>query len=484
MLNIKTSCALTLAAALTAACSSDDDPVSAEQTKTVAWSACESGTALECSELDVPLDYGDTEGEKITLSLIRKPATGTERKGALLFNPGGPGGSGIELIEAFEEGGTIPAAISAAYDIVSFDPRGVGKSGPVNCGTQDDINDYPLDAEAIRDMHAGLTAYNNACFAKYGSYLQQLGSINVVRDMEEIRLGMGEDKLNFIGYSYGSRLAALYLQQYPTHSGRLVLDGSLDPDSSIAKLSLEAAPALHANLLMALSRCRLTDDTCDADQLLSRLTTRVNALTADTSDAAEEELEILSELVSNAATDPEFSEITAEPLINYATSYDRSILEQFIVTLQQLGMIDEDDDSNEDNETTQTAVMCADDANRPAVDELITLHSELNQVSDIAAEVQLAQAGMCAGWPAALEPVQPIATSVAPVALVIGGTTDAQTPLLWSESMAQAIGGVFIRSEHPGHVAVFVDKSACLDDLVEKFLLDGLTPAATQCLAD
>lgn len=136
------------------------------------------------------------------------------------------------------------------------------------------------------------------------------------------------------------------------------------------------------------------------------------------------------------------------------------------------------------NVTVLTAVLCADDAFRPSTEYLQTLLDELNVTSDAFAESNVARIASCVGWPQTPEPLPAIATGAAPLSLVIGGTTDAQTPLTWSETMSEAIGGVFIRSEHLGHVGVFVGKSACLDDIAINFLTDGLRPTITDCPAE
>lgn len=490
MLNIRNGFAIALVVGTMSACSSDDNSTPFVS-NALTWQACETAAALQCTEIKVPKDYA-IDAEEITLSLIRKPANGNQRRGALLFNPGGPGGSGIELIETFAEHGSIPQSVTSAYDLVSFDPRGVGKSTEVDCQDfgLDDIEDYPTDGAAIGEMHAQFSEFSSACFQKYGTYLQQLGSLNVVRDMEEIRKALGEEKLNFIGYSYGTRLAALYLQKYPTTSGRIVLDASVHPDSAVDKLVKESLPALQTNLRLLLSQCTQTDPDCEVDQLLTRLANRANQLANDASAAAQEEFELFGEIVIAATQDPEFGLLAADTLIEYLNTLDRSVFDRFFALLQQFEYMSEtttgeetndDGEEDEDNETAQIAILCADDAFRPSADSLISLLGEFNQISDVFAEAQIPLAGACAGWPAALEPLPPISTNTAPVSLVIGGTTDTQTPIAWSESMAQAIGGVYIRSEHLGHTAVFNDASDCIDTIVEKFLLDGLAPAATEC---
>ncbi len=479
MQSVKISCAVILMTTLMA-CSSDSD--TSDSTQTLPWAACESGSSLECAELDVPMDYTNPDGETISLALIRMPATGNDKQGVILLNPGGPGGSGIELVEDFSLIGNIPEDITAAFDIIGFDPRGIGNSTPADCNNLglNDITFYPTNADAIRQMHEDSIAFGAACFEKVGPYLQQLGSLNVVRDMNEIRMAMGENTLNFIGYSYGTRLAALYLQQFPTHSGRFILDGSLPPDSSVRKLITEQTPAYESNLRAVLSQCRLTDNNCDVDQLMSNAANRALELANDFSGPAQDEFALLAEIVSQSTEDPEFGVFAADTLIEYFTAPDIRILERFFTLLMQLQGAG-DDDSDNDEDIAQKAVMCADDSARPSADELINLLSDLNSISDIFAEAQVAEAATCAGWPEALEPLPQISSDTAPVSLVVGGTTDAQTPLAWSQEMAQAIGGFFIQSEHPGHTSVFNGDSDCIDTIAEQFLLDGLAPAVSEC---
>ncbi|MEE9334387.1 MAG: alpha/beta fold hydrolase [Granulosicoccaceae bacterium] len=465
-----------------AACSSDDKTA----VSFLKWESCENVEILECASMKVPLDYSQPDGMKIDIALIRRAATGNNRKGSLLFNPGGPGGSGVALIRDFAAGTSIPESILTAYDLIGFDPRGVGSSTAVDCAEEGigEIETYPLDADQISEMHNELSQHAERCAIKYGDYLQHLGSKNVVRDMDQIRIALNDEKLNFIGYSYGTRLAALYLQDFPETSGRIVLDGSVLPESSVRGLVVGQLPALQSNLLAVLSLCEAKDPVCNASALLNKLTQRVKILAVDPSDAAQDEFGLVGELLIAATEDPEFAETAAEPLVEYINTLDVSTLDMFVQQLAALDMDIEviDEENNDDSETAGAAVLCADDATRPDVVTLVSALDELNQVSDLFAEAQLPSLGSCAGWPTALEPLAPIVTSTAPISLVIGGSTDAQTPLSWSKIMAAEIGGIFIKSDHQGHTGVFNDRSDCIDDIVEAFLLNGITPVVDECV--
>ncbi len=469
--------------ALLAACSSDDrTPVSK-----LDWTACSDSvedSALECANLAVPMDYSQPSDVMIDIALVRVPATGADKLGSLLFNPGGPGGSGVDLIKEFAQGNdAIPSSILAAYDIVGFDPRGIGDSTQVDCTDEGvgDVAQYPVTPEDLAQLIEDAMQSAAACSLKYGDYLQHLGSLNVVRDMDEIRVALGDEKLNFVGYSYGTRLAALYLQEFPQNSGRFILDASVRPVSTVRALLEDQMPKLEENLLVVLSECVNTDPNCDANDLLDKLAARVDTLATDPSAAAE--FELVFEFVSIAVDELELGLLAAPALLDYIDTFDIGALTLFVQGLVDLGIIngESEGDTDEDNETTEIAVICADDATRPDIASLTAVLDDFNSTSDLFAEAQVSTLGRCAGWPEALEPLAPIVTNTAPMSLVIGGSNDALTPIQWSEEMASQIGGAYITSNHPGHTVVFNGLSQCIDDIAEDFLINGNSPTTTQC---
>jgi pimeloyl-ACP methyl ester carboxylesterase len=459
------------------ACSSDDaaeTPVDA-----LVWRSCEARPNLECTTLKVPMDYTRDASEEITLGINRLPALEQPARGSILVNPGGPGGSGMALVEALSETDSIPSRIRNAFDIVGFDPRGIGRSTPVDCSefASDGASIYLVDRAAIASYANEAIAVVQACADKYGSYLQQLGSRNVVRDMDEIRIALNEDTLNFIGYSYGSRLAGLYLQHYPETSGSLILDASMSPVSQVMTLTEQALPAMQKNLFAMLAQCDQFAEACNADDLHQQLIAKANSL-RDAGNA--EEADLLTEVVVLAIQSPELGDFLIGPLLTYLQTDDYSEIE---VTLNLFGF-DEEDLQGEDDETATLAVLCADDASRPTVDELEAALSRFNNVSDLLAESSVAQAASCVGWPQALEPLPEITTRNAPTSLVIAGASDANTPQRWSEEMASSIGGYLVVSEHRGHTGVFTEVSDCLDEIAEQFLLEQKLPDTDRCEAN
>lgn len=471
-------------------CDSDDNDTTVNiAANTISWSDCgEAG--LQCGSLSVPVDYTDTEAAandigSIDLALIRHAATGS-RKGSLLLNPGGPGGSGVVLLQEFIAYEAFPETILASYDVIGFDPRGVGDSRPVDCDEfgLDDIDSYPVDETAVTNMHSSMESFAARCFEKYGSYLQHLGSANVARDMDEIRQALGDEKLNFIGYSYGTRLGALYLQMFPENSGQIVLDASLPPQSDIAFLTEGQLNQMQINIERILGSCLEDNQDCDPDNVYRQLNQRILDLVSANTPEAGEVLELAGDIIIEATLNLEFAELAAESIIDYASTGEISSFASLLSLLESLEDSEQQDNSELDDEdiaTAEVAIMCADDAVRPDATDLVDAVADFNNRSDLFAEYVIPQLGLCSGWPEAIEPLAPIVVSTAPQSLIIGGTNDAQTPLQWSELMASSIGGIFITSEHSGHTAAFNDSSACVSDIAEAFLIDNTIPDAVFC---
>lgn len=194
------------------------------------WEACDPG--FECATAEVPRDYSRPHGEKIDLALIRRPASDRENRiGSLFFNPGGPGGSGVDLVR-----GAPPAALAAfgrLYDLVGFDPRGVGLSRPAVRGCSVRFAGNTFMRQETLDV--GLILGNardqiGDCAARSGGVLPYLTTGNVARDLDLLRAAVGDEKLNYVGISYGTAIGATYTSLFPGRTGRLVLDSPVDTD--------------------------------------------------------------------------------------------------------------------------------------------------------------------------------------------------------------------------------------------------------------
>src|SRR4051794_11231956 len=193
------------------------------------WHSC--GDGFSCASLLVPVDYAHPAGATMHVAVVRKPASGS-RKGALIINPGGPGASGID----YARGSTDTfESVTTHFDLVSFDPRGVGQSKPVRCVTSGQLDALihgdptPDNAQEHADLIASSKRFADACFARNHGYLEHVGTIDAARDMDVLRDALGDAKLTYYGASYGTYLGAKYAQLFPKRIRAMVLDGALDP---------------------------------------------------------------------------------------------------------------------------------------------------------------------------------------------------------------------------------------------------------------
>lgn len=194
------------------------------------WGSCSdtADTVKQCATVLVPLDYSHPDGPAITLAVARRPSTGRSR-GTLFINPGGPGGSGVDFVDYFAAHG-----LQKSYDIVGWDPRGVGRSTPVRCFDDARMEDFtatdysPDTAAETRGLIRLDTAFGRTCLAKSGQLLEHVSTADTVRDLDLLRRLVGDRRLNYFGSSYGTSIGALYATRYPAKVGRMVLDGATD----------------------------------------------------------------------------------------------------------------------------------------------------------------------------------------------------------------------------------------------------------------
>ncbi|MFL1427731.1 MULTISPECIES: alpha/beta fold hydrolase [unclassified Nocardiopsis] len=200
----------------------------------VEWGPCPEGpglSTLECATVAVPLDYGDPDGARIEIMVSRLAGTAPDRRrGVLLLNPGGPGGSGLATPAELVDFG-LPASVLDSYDLIGMDPRGVGHSSPVSCGFTDDdgywggIAFYAVDDAAVEAQAVIAEAVADQCAENdTDGLLPHMSTVNTARDMDRVRAALGEEKISYLGYSYGSALGAAYTSLFPERSDRIVLD--------------------------------------------------------------------------------------------------------------------------------------------------------------------------------------------------------------------------------------------------------------------
>ncbi|QNE73846.1 alpha/beta fold hydrolase [Streptomyces finlayi] len=212
-----------------------DTGTGASRAAPVEWTGCatKSYPTLQCATVRSPLDHDRPSGRQVALALSRIPHTAKTSQGPLLVNPGGPGGSGLSM--AGFVASALPAKLAAQYDVIGFDPRGVGKSRPaLNClpthfdpVRPDSVPRSHQDEQALRERAANFSA---ACGEKHGDLLPYMDTVSAARDLDVIREALGARQINYFGYSYGTYLGAVYAKLFPERVRRLVLDSVVDPE--------------------------------------------------------------------------------------------------------------------------------------------------------------------------------------------------------------------------------------------------------------
>ena len=201
-------------------------------TQRLDWTDCE---GAQCATLEVPVDYQNPQGDTIELALSRVPARkASKRIGSLVVNPGGPGGSGVDYAKAADF--IVGKKVRDAYDVVGFDPRGVGRSAPIDCLTDTALDAFlgsdptPDDDAEEETFAATARGFAQACGTTAGPLLGHVSTADAARDMDVLRAALGEEKLTYLGKSYGTYLGTTYADLFPKQVGRMVLDGVVAPD--------------------------------------------------------------------------------------------------------------------------------------------------------------------------------------------------------------------------------------------------------------
>ncbi|HSS68368.1 MAG TPA: alpha/beta fold hydrolase, partial [Nocardioidaceae bacterium] len=248
----------------------------------VEWKPCQQG---ECARVWVPLDYSDPNGQAITVEMARLASTGSSTIGTLFINPGGPGGSGVE----FTTSNPLDYELTSHYDVVGFDPRGVGRSTPLDCLSDADLdafvaaNPSPETPAEIKEVEDGWTHYVQGCEQRSGPLLDHVSTVDVARDLDVMRALVGDDKLHYFGFSYGTYIGATYAGLFPDKVGRMVLDGAVDPEASPLKSEIlqtkgfETALTAYLEDCISKGNCPLGDSVAAGKQTIDSLMSTIAA---------------------------------------------------------------------------------------------------------------------------------------------------------------------------------------------------------------
>ncbi|GAB3988260.1 alpha/beta hydrolase [Nocardioides marmoraquaticus] len=443
------------------------------------WSDCAGG---ECATLTAPLDYAEPDGETIDVAVIRVPARDRENRiGQLVLNPGGPGASGIDYARA----GALATGpdIARVYDLVGFDPRGVGSSTAVTCGPTELLDAYiaadpdpESDAEEA-EVDAVGKRFADSCARESGALLEHVSTAEAARDMDVLRAALGEPELDYLGTSYGTTLGATYAELFPTNVGRMVLDAAVTPDPDPVANARDQLGGFQIALTAYLESCveqgdcPVGDSVDDAEQGIADLLDELDAEPLPTADGRD--------LTEGRAVYGMFLPLYVPSLWPTLT--------QALTAAQQgdgsaLGILSDQyvsrgPDGYQGNlYEALPAVNCLDvDPDAPEPD-LADYRDEFEQISPAFGSIFSAGSG-CEDWPAKPTQAPPTieAEGAAPI-VVVGTTRDPATPYKWAQALADAlVSGVLVSRDGDGH-AGFQQGNACVDDAVNGFMIDGTVP--------
>ncbi|HTY71346.1 MAG TPA: alpha/beta hydrolase [Actinomycetes bacterium] len=445
------------------------------------WSDC--GGGFDCTKLTVPLNYADPAAGDIQLAVIRLKASG-HRIGSLLVNPGGPGASGVDFARAAQSQFTSP--LREAFDIVGFDPRGVGGSAPVRCLSSSQLDAY-FAADPTPDTAAEQQAYLKdqeafaaGCERRSGKLLPYVATVDAARDMDVLRAALGDPQLYYLGSSYGTYLGATYAGLFPKRVGRMVLDGALDPTLSNEELILGQAKGFQVALDSFIANCDKRSD-CPlppgqqaGEQRITQLLSSLDAKPIPSGQAGRPLTEGLAVLgISEALYAPEYLDPLLRAGLQEAFAGNGSTL----LRLADFYTERRADGSYPNLIEANVAINCADKGSDSSISDVQRVLPQFTQASPVFGPA-LAWADIaCAGWPVPHQPIKAIhAPGAAPI-LVIGTTRDPATPYAWAQGLASQLdSGHLLTYDGDGHTA-YNRGSSCINRAVEDYLVSGTLPA-------
>ncbi|WAX81524.1 alpha/beta hydrolase [Streptomyces sp. KMM 9044] len=486
------------------AAAADDRGLDRFYDQKITWSACE-GTDLpedlQCGKITVPVDYADPGKGALDLALARYRGTG-EPRGSVVLNFGGPGGSGVL---GLAHGGKEFMGLTDEYDVVSFDPRGVGRSSPVSCGTEatgqaleatggDDMSDPRKTLAQLREVAAECTEHS-------GPVLPHIGTVNVARDLDVMRQVLGDKKLNYLGFSYGTRLAAVYAARFPEKVGRFVLDGVDTLTDPLAEQGLAGVRGQQTALEHFLTWCA-EDIVCpfgrdprEARESVVKLVDSLDENPVPTDFGYGFTGQDLAVALGQGLYSKELWPLLQRALAELMEGGDTRGVEAFATGGVAIPLPHRADDPLVDEEEVPLdnlpaalmAVNCADDPDRPAAEQvtrdLARLRTAYEEASSVFGRYRLAQVLMCHGRPEGTDFIREEVKDLdTPKMLLVGTRGDPATPYRWTVETAERLGPSAVVLDNRGEGHTGYGSSECVHRTVDDFLLYGtLPPSGSSC---
>ncbi|MEU7133585.1 alpha/beta hydrolase [Streptomyces sp. NPDC046261] len=471
----------------------------------LAWEACSTEDAgragatlrrdADCAWLTVPVDYSAPDGQSIRIRLARVRAAGAQRLGPLVFNPGGPGEAGAAMVA----GGVFEATsrVMGRYDLVGFDPRGIGRSAPLKCpqGAGGDL--IPRTREQVEAEFKAAAEQGEDCRKAGGALLAHMDTVSVARDLDVLRAALGESRLHYLGISYGTYLGQHYAHLFPGRVGRFVLDGVVDPGTDLTQTARNDVTSLDDSFASYARACAALH--CPLGRTPGEIVARTTAFVRD--------------LDAHPVPAPEGGRLTTglavqgirAPLYRSDRWPDltRALLDAMAgrpgaligLALEQVQVQAETSEGSEkagsggrapvDPTMARNAVDCLDKPGPRSAAELLADLGEFERTSPLFGATVATAMFHCAAWPLApTGRAEPLAAPGAPAMVLVSWAVDPATPLSNAETVRGNLGtaSLVVRGG-TGHSA-YASGSDCTDGAVDAFLVGGrLPPPKAECSA-
>lgn len=461
-----------------------EDPLALYLNQEVEWSDC--GAGAECATVVAPLDWDNPGvGDDVNLALSRHSATG-QALGSLFVNPGGPGASGYEFVLDSVDF-AVSEALRESFDVIGWDPRGVNFSSPVSCAASDAELDYfffgELEAEPDTpawdaELLAESIRFGQECQANTGELLEFVDTLSTVRDLDLLRHLLGDEQLNYLGYSYGTLIGALYVDTFPERVGRMVLDGPVDPGASQFDLVVNQHRGFEEALEAYLVECDLTNS-------------------CPFSGSLEERLQGVSDLYDELEENPlrhADGRLVDDGMLRTAmvtTLYAQSswpFLTRMFEELQE-GVTDTaiflvdfyyDREGGVYQNNSMEAFIAINCLDYPVERDPAVLEAQGEQLRE-AAPYTARPSGdgdlVCMNWPYPPKLNKgPVRGEGANTVVILGTTGDPATPYNWSVSLNEQLeNSVLLTLVGEGHLA-YDERVSCINDPVDAYFLSGDVP--------
>ncbi|MEU1389346.1 MULTISPECIES: alpha/beta hydrolase [unclassified Nonomuraea] len=424
----------------------------------LAWSGC--GSGFQCAKLAVPLDYAKPGGRRIRIAMVRLPATG-RRIGSIVLNFGGPGGAGATILKADKT--VMSAAVRQHFDVVSFDPRGVGASAPVRCLSPLGLDAYfaadptPDNAAEVKRAKAWMKIFAQGCATNSGKQLlAHVGTGEVARDLDVMRAALGDARLTYFGFSYGTYLGARYADLFPTRIRAMVLDGAEDPGQTLAEFGAAQERGFRLARESFLRDCFRARDCPFPRHTVAAATRRLEALykRADRAPLRNDgDSRQVNEAILRSGVNQAMYARDSWPYLRQALALAFKGDGTAMLALADVNHGRRPDGSYDNSSEALTAVNCLD-------------HPEQR----------------CAYWPVkGRRFTRKVRAHGSPPIVVVGTTRDPATPYELARRLAgQLEHGVLLTHDGDGHTA-YKGSSSCLDRQIDRYVITARAPRPGAC---